>query len=87
MGNCLVEQKKAPDYNKFRKSKTIRGGTFMSKDYSLWAEAKTKHGLMADEVISGLQKSIRRSMTDWHVAMRMNYTRQALFYWKNYGVV
>ena len=32
----------------------------MSKDYSLWAEAKTKHGLMADEVISGLQKSIRR---------------------------
>ena len=36
----------------------------MSKDYSLWAEAKTKHGLMADEVISGLQKSIRRSMTE-----------------------
>ena len=27
-------------------------------------EAKTKHGLMADEVISGLQKSIRRSMTE-----------------------
>ena len=36
----------------------------MSKDYSLWAEAKTKHGLAADEVISALQKSIRRSMTE-----------------------
>ena len=36
----------------------------MSKDYSLWAEAKTKHGLAADEVVSGLQKAIRRSMTE-----------------------
>ena len=36
----------------------------MSKDYSLWAEAKTKHGLQVDEVVSGLQKSIRRSMTE-----------------------
>ncbi|MFR9254644.1 MAG: hypothetical protein ACLVJ6_03445 [Merdibacter sp.] len=36
----------------------------MSKDYSLCAEAKTKHGLAADEVVSGLQKAIRRSMTE-----------------------
>ncbi|WP_416324918.1 hypothetical protein [[Eubacterium] hominis] len=36
----------------------------MSTDYSLWAEAKTKHGLAVDEVVSGLQKAIRRSMVE-----------------------
>lgn len=36
----------------------------MSRDYSLWAEAKTKHGLAVDEVISSLQKAIRRAMVE-----------------------
>lgn len=36
----------------------------MRNDYSLWAEATTKHGLAVDEVVSGLQKAIRRSMTE-----------------------
>lgn len=36
----------------------------MSKDYSLWAEAKTKRGFTVDEVVSSLQKAIRRSMVE-----------------------
>lgn len=32
--------------------------------YNIWSEAKTRNGLIADEVISSLQKAIRRSLTE-----------------------
>lgn len=32
--------------------------------YNIWSESKTKNGFAADEIISCLQKSIRRAMTE-----------------------
>ena len=43
----------------------------MAEYYDPWAYTKTKHGLPADQVISALQKCIRRG--DEHTAMRMAY--------------
>lgn len=33
-------------------------------EYTIWAESKTKNGFAADEVISSLQKAIRRNMVE-----------------------
>lgn len=57
----------------------------MGKDYSLWAEAKTKHGLAADEVISGLQKAIRRSMTELACRYAYELYTTSQYCWKKYG--
>ena len=35
------------------------------QDYNIWAAAVTKNGFAADEIISCLQKSIRRAMDSW----------------------
>lgn len=43
----------------------------MAEYYDPWAYTKTKHGLPADQVISALQKCIRRG--DEQTAMRMAY--------------
>lgn len=43
----------------------------MTEYYDPWAYTKTKHGLPADQVISALQKCIRRG--DEQTAMRMAY--------------
>lgn len=36
----------------------------MKESYSFWSETKTRNGFAADEIISCLQKSIRRSMVE-----------------------
>lgn len=36
----------------------------MEEKYSFWSEVKTRNGFLADEIISSLQKSIRRSMVE-----------------------
>ncbi len=46
--------------------------------YNIWAAAKTRNGLAADEVISTLQKSIRRNKVEKHVKLLMNYISQDL---------
>lgn len=36
----------------------------MSETYNIWAETKTRNNLQVDEVVSSLQKSIRRAMVE-----------------------
>lgn len=36
----------------------------MMANYTIWANATTKNGFAADEIISCLQKSIRRGMVE-----------------------
>ena len=36
----------------------------MEEKYSFWSEVKTRNGFAADEIISSLQKSIRRNMVE-----------------------
>lgn len=36
----------------------------MSQNYNIWSELTTKNGFAADEIISSLQKSIRRAMVE-----------------------
>jgi len=45
--------------------------------YNIWAAAKTRNGLAADEVISTLQKSIRRNKVE-EACLLMNYISQDL---------
>ena len=42
--------------------------------YDPWQNIKTRNGYYADEVISALQKSIRRVMKKMHVSLHMNFT-------------
>ena len=58
----------------------------MSKDYSLWAEAKTKHGLAADEVVSGMPEGDPPfDDANWHAATHTNCIRHHRCCWRKCG--
>ena len=59
----------------------------MSKKYvsDPWARMRTRNDLAADEVISSLQKSIRRGKKEKHVNLHMKCILHLLKWKKNYG--
>lgn len=53
--------------------------------YNIWAASETLNGFAADEIISCLQKSIRRAMVEEACQYAYELYVSGLYFWKKCG--